>query len=135
MQIVVASGNIFRRELTSYILSEAGYCVSEARDLAGLLAALVGSTPLAMIVDAQLLKAGAGTAGSPLPQRSDIPLLWIATPGHEPLPAEAGGRPSDQVAWPFRPESLLERLAALLARVKGGLLEGAPSERLAGPAE
>jgi DNA-binding response OmpR family regulator len=133
MLIVVASGNIFRRELTSYILSEAGYAVSEARDVASLLATLGDSAPRAMIVDAQLHGDSPGAALPAIRQWSDIPLLWLAAP-EQPLPS-ADRRPSDQLAWPYRPESLLERLAALLARAEAGVLEGAGRERHTGSAE
>jgi CheY-like chemotaxis protein len=128
MLIIVASGNIFRRELTSYILSEAGYRVSEVTDIPALLATLGTSAPLALIVDAQLQGEGPGAALPIARQWSDIPLLWIAAPGQAPLPA-ANGRRSDSLAWPYRPESLLERLAALLGHAEGRLLERVPGER------
>ncbi len=134
MLIVVASGNIFRRELTSYILGEAGYRVSEARDVTTLLATLVTSTPLAMIVDAQLGGEGPGLALTAIRQRSAIPLLWITAPEQARGPAAADAHPCDQLAWPYHPETLLERLAALLARAEAGLL-GVPRERYAGSAE
>lgn len=134
MLIVVASGNIFRRELTSYILSEAGYAVSEARDVPSLLATLGDSAPQAMIVDAQIQGDSPAAALPAIRQRSDVPLLWLAAPEQAP-PAAADRRPSDQLAWPYRPESLLERLAALLARAEAAVLEGAGRERQAGSAE
>jgi DNA-binding response OmpR family regulator len=134
MLIIVASGNIFRRELTSYILSEAGYAVSEARDVPSLLATLGDSAPQAMIVDAQLHDDSPGAALPAIGQRSDVPLLWLAAPEQAPLPA-TDRRPSDQLAWPYRPESLLERLAALLARAEAAMLEGAGRERQAGAPE
>jgi DNA-binding response OmpR family regulator len=135
MLIVVASGNIFRRELTSYILGEAGYRVSEARDAATLLGTLFTSAPVGLIVDVQLQGDGPEATLEAIRQRSAIPLLWIAEDEQATGLLAADKHPADYLAWPYHPETMLVRFAALLARAESAAAADGQSQRYAGLTE
>jgi hypothetical protein len=105
MLIVVASNNIFRRELTSYTLIEAGHEVREIVEL-GQLAPFLGREQPDVIVadssiaDPELLLHIVG-------QYSFAPLLWIGRT------ESARSALLTCVDWPYQPEELLHSIERL----------------------
>lgn len=116
MRILVASGNIFRRELTSYEIGEAGYAVAEASDLPGLLEALSAGAPLAIVIDALLGGAEPGPTLQAVRGRSQAPILWMAEPALARQLLLVDARPADALAWPYQPDELRTRLTLLIGR-------------------
>lgn len=114
MLITVASGNIFRRELASYVLGEAGYQVDEARDLLALVAQLVITQPELLVIDLQLV-ANEPVLLKTVCVHTSAPLLWIVPAPSARPPSPADERPSDQLVWPFASHELLRRAEQLLA--------------------
>lgn len=135
MLIIVASANIFRRELTSYVLGEAGYRVSEARDRATLLASLSRSGPLLAVIDAQI--DGGAPAGllADIRRRSQVPLLWIAEPDAARSLLMGDEEPAAAIPWPYHPDDLLAQIGALRERLEARWASGMPRARYAGTAE
>lgn len=134
MRIAVASGNIFRRELTCYTLAEAGYGVAEASELQALLDGLAASPPRAIVLDAGL-GGDAGRALEAVRLRSQAPILWIAAaPFARPL-LMLDTRPADALPWPYPADELLARVALLLARAEADAYADGERARYAGSAE
>lgn len=106
MRIIVASANIFRRELTSYVLYEAGYAVAEAHSLDALVAMLGHTAPQAIVLDEQLHER-LDEACRAIRARTAAPILWLATAPH---PAADG----ETLPWPYTSADLRARLAQLI---------------------
>jgi DNA-binding response OmpR family regulator len=115
--IIVASANIFRRELTSYLLADAGYSVREARSLAELSALLALDSPRALVVDTQLDGAQPLALALLVRELSEAPILWMADPDTLGPRLDAPS-PHELTAWPFRSNQFLERLATLLQQAE-----------------
>lgn len=111
MQILVASSNIFRRELSTFVLSEAGYDVGEVVDRASLFLLLSAASPRLLVIDASL--SGADPLAFLLQIRSltDAPILWVSPQPF--LPGEAIDRFA-WVIWPYNTPDLLLQIARLL---------------------
>lgn len=131
MQIVVASGNIFRRELSIFVLSEAGYKVGEAHDAAALLELLAGAQPLLLVVDALLGRANLGELYRQVRERSQAPLLWIASDATD-APALPDSPRDDWVIWPYNPDDLLRRIASLIESAASDLISPPTRQTYAG---
>lgn len=134
MPIIVASSNLFRRELSSYILSEAGYTVYEAHDSAALLRCLEQVQPNLVLLDVWL----AGANGLDLTQHirryGPVPILVISNASALPGSSRSGnGSSNDTLSWPYQSEDLLAHVRALLphaARQRGSALAMAYEESL-----
>lgn len=135
MLIVVASGNIFRREFSSYILSEAGYEVDEARSSQDLIAALHARPPALIVLDQQIDGADPAVTLRAVRLLSEAPIIWIT--GQEALRSllMADQRPAELISWPFRGADLVAITATLLGRASADLVEPSLRERYAGSAE
>lgn len=116
MRILVASANIFRRELSSYILSEAGYSVDEARTTAALFAALRDQSPALIVLDCLFDDTEPGLILRVLRSLTAAPLLWIAESDHAAPLLLVDDRPADYITWPYQAEQLLGGIACLLGR-------------------
>lgn len=128
MQIVVASSNIFRRELSVYVVGEAGYQVSEARDSAGLIAAIQTCAPDLLIIDDVLLS---DVESPELLRRiravSSAPILWLAQGGREAAAhLMVASPPSDILPWPYNPDELIRRIDRLVVRHSPVIIPLAP---------
>lgn len=132
MLIIVASGNIFRREFSSYVLSDAGYLICEVRNLEGLLALLRARLPTLLLIDTQLGQADPAAALRAIRAHSAAPILWIAD---QPRPGEAELCPSDVISWPFQEDELLATVVALLEGSGIDLADLGRRERYAGSSE
>lgn len=111
MLIVVASNNIFRRELTSYTLLEAGHAIREIFDLHQLGQILGAEPPLLIIADISIAEA-ADVLGL-VRAHSRAPLIWIGRQGQVHVQDGA----IITLDWPHRPDELLtsiERLKPLI---------------------
>jgi DNA-binding response OmpR family regulator len=134
MRITVASSNIFRRELTCYMLAEAGYAVDETLHLPGLLESLAAGPPLAIVVDTQL-GCEPGHALEAVRLRSQAPILWIAEPPLARPLLMLDKRPADAIAWPYDAAELIERVVLLIGRAAADLHVDAERARYAGSSE
>lgn len=135
MVIIVASGNIFRREFASYILSEAGYRIDEVRKAEALLAALRDRPPVAVVLDLQLEGADPAATLRAVRLLSDAPILWMGEPRRTSLLLAADVRPGALVSWPFQGVELLDAVAALLEGDGARPADLAPRARQVGSAE
>jgi DNA-binding response OmpR family regulator len=115
MRVIVASANIFRRELTSFVLDEAGYHVGEACDLAALLASISAEAPIAIVLDAQLEQLPF-QARERVRRQTRVPILWLASPAVARPLLSGDELLSDALAWPYEPDDLRTRLARLLGQ-------------------
>lgn len=135
MQIVVASSNIFRRELSSYILSEAGYTIGEARNVEALLSMLRAGSPQLLIIDSQIDGAEPAHVLRALRHLTAAPILWLAEPGRARPLLMVDSRPGDFITWPYRSDELTHTVAGLLGRSVTALSEAQTPEHFAGSAE
>lgn len=116
MHIIVASSNLFRRELSSYILSEAGYAVCEVSDSDGLLRQIERLQPVLVILDHWLNGLGGLELTRAIRQRSLVPILTLtsqsslAENGH---PAAYG---DSSLSWPYQADDLLSKVRAMVGR-------------------
>lgn len=135
MLIVVASGNIFRRELSSYILGEAGYEICEARTVEGLLSHLRARRPDLLLIDLQL------EAGDPVAivravrHVSAAPIIWITDQLGPRQPPRAEQGQAGLISWPFRGDELAAAVAASLAPTRPSIIDPQLRERYAGSTE
>ncbi len=129
MVIVVASSNIFRRELASYHLAEAGHEVHEARTAEGLLDALRDRAPALAVIDQQIERDAPEATLRAVRQLGAAPIVWIADPERMGALPGDDGRPAAAVAWPFRGDELVATVATLLARDAEGLADCARGAR------
>lgn len=126
--IIVASTNIFRRELASYLLAEAGYRVGEARDLPALLTLSEATEVRAVVVDVQLEAVELPAIRHAIRGVSAVPILWLIEPDQAATIAPAG---SELAASPYAPGELVARLERLLQLADGPFKR----ERFVGAAE
>jgi DNA-binding response OmpR family regulator len=108
VDIIVASGNLFRLELTAYILAEAGYAIREAASAPALSRELAQAPAALLVLDSQLPDEDAWRAV----ECSGVPLLLIA---NARLPRTTG-RLQDTgkfVLWPYQHDDLLSRVSSL----------------------
>ncbi|MFV9505046.1 MAG: hypothetical protein AB4911_10835 [Oscillochloridaceae bacterium umkhey_bin13] len=115
MHIVVASANIFRRELSSYILSEAGYTLSEASSIASLMTNLRSHNVALLVLDTQLERDPGLLIGA-VRRLSVAPILWLGDHGLLRPLISADSQPSAALGWPYRADELTQQAAALLGR-------------------
>lgn len=135
MRILVASSNIFRRELTGFTLAEAGFAVAEASDLAGLLAALDGEPPLVLVLDPQIGGDAPGALLDAVRLRVRAPVLWIASDALARPLLMLDPRPADALDWPYSGDELLARVALLIGRAEADLARGPGRSRSLGASE
>jgi DNA-binding response OmpR family regulator len=109
--IIIASSNLFRLELSAYLLSEAGYAVIEAESPEALLRAVDDAPPSLIVFDSQL-DGGDPSLLHTLLQRAVAPVLVLGEVHAADLPAlQAGG--GDSIGWPYQNDDLVARAAVL----------------------
>ncbi|MCU0494370.1 MAG: hypothetical protein MUD01_22505 [Chloroflexaceae bacterium] len=114
MHIVVASNNLFRRELSAYILTEAGHTVHEVSDSSALLRCLEVLQPALVLLDYWLTGGQWRDMANAIHQRCPaniVPLLNDASLLGQASPA--GELEQHPIIWPFRAEDLLDRVATV----------------------
>lgn len=118
MEIIVASNNLFRRELSSFILSEAGYTVHEVSDSKTLLHCLNRIQPALIVLDARLGEANNGEVARYIRQQEDSILIMVlrstSTSFDKTTTLTMYG--DDQLDWPYQAEDLLLHVQSLLGR-------------------
>lgn len=121
MRIVVASGNIFRRELSVFVLSEAGHHVVDVSDAAALLEIAAVSEQQIMIVDVLLARGDPAGLRRQIGERARVPVLWMS---HSPADlADLPSLPSDAwVSWPYNPDDLVRQVVHLARAAAPDLL-------------
>jgi DNA-binding response OmpR family regulator len=107
MCIVVASNNLFRRELSSYVLSEASYHVYEASSSGSLLEVLHTNKPLLIVLDSSLDQATTVLVEQ-VRTLSNAPILWLHN--REAATVEEGA-----LHWPYNPNELLRQVQGLIS--------------------
>lgn len=135
MRVIIASGNIFRREFSSYILAEAGYEISEARTAEALMSILRAGTTATIVLDQHLDSDEPAVTLRAIRLLSDAPIIWIGDPSSVTPLVLLDQLPAESIQWPFRGDELSSAVAALLARSSAGLTKLAPRERQVGSAE
>jgi hypothetical protein len=110
MAIIVASNNIFRRELTSYTLIEAGYVVREVTSLRDLKLLLQQHASTLLIADSSIGQPA--EIAQALDQVIVAPLIWIGRYEQNPAPELAAW-----LDWPYQPNELLD-LVTLLSNAR-----------------
>ncbi len=115
MHIIVASSNVFYRELSSFILSEAGYAVHECQDAEAILHCIAQYQPDMVLLDARLAETSNSELIGCIRQHTGMPVMLIINAASKStLKVPAWG--DAQVAWPYQPEDLLDHVHALLDR-------------------
>lgn len=131
MPIIIASSNVFRRELSTFILGEAGYKVYEASDSATLLSLIEDINPSLVILDHWFGGLEASNLAQSIRRRTQVPILTLIT---RAVLAGDGtllqGSPGEYLIWPYQSDELLSRVVALCRRP---VIETIPSRFLAMP--
>ncbi len=126
MDIIVASSNVFHRELSSFILSEAGYTVHECSDGDGFLRCVTRVQPDMVLLDARISGANSLDLAREVRRQSHVPIMFLTNGVYSvPLPSLRACA-DDHVVWPYEPENLLAQVHALLYR--SGEVTPAPSK-------
>jgi DNA-binding response OmpR family regulator len=113
MEIIVAISNVLRRELSSFLLSEAGYTVYEASDRSMLLRFLDKTHPAMILLDAHLNGEDCTELVQHIRQMYPIPIMLLTRDAalcscsSLPLPGD------DCLDWPFQADDLLAHVGAL----------------------
>lgn len=116
MHIIVASSNVFYRELSSFILSEAGYAVHECHDAEAILRCITQFEPDMVLLDARLAETSSSEVMGCLRQHTGVPIMLIISAASKGTLQALAAWGDDQVAWPYQPEDLLDHVQALLHR-------------------
>jgi DNA-binding response OmpR family regulator len=117
MPIIVASSNVFRRELSSYLLIEAGYTVYEASDSASLGQYLEAIEPELVILDHWLNGTAEADPVQNVRQRCGAPILALTTRAFDTVGTVPFTTPTDDLlVWPYQSDELLSRVASLHRR-------------------
>lgn len=120
MQIIVASGNIFCRELSSFILSEAGYTILEVCDREGLLCCLDEHEPDMVLLDTRLLGSESMDVVSRIRHHRLIPILLLTNGISSRNALQTFGSCGDDcVHWPYQADDFLSHVRNLLCRFTG----------------
>lgn len=119
MNIIVASSNIFRRELSCFILSEEGYIVHEASDSAALLQYLGSVQPDLVLLDTRLGGMRYEDAVRTIRQYDTSVPIMILTASSSLLDTSAPGTmPGDALlTWPYQADDLLAHVQMLVRRL------------------
>jgi DNA-binding response OmpR family regulator len=113
MDIIVASSNLFRRELSSFILSEAGYTVHEVSTRKALVRSLDQLQPALILLDNDMNGNGEKDLVQDIRQRAGSVPLMLLTIGSVSFAAHTF---DDYLKWPYQAEDLLVRVQKLLCR-------------------
>ncbi|MBC8076686.1 MAG: response regulator [Chloroflexales bacterium] len=112
MGIIIASNNLFRLELSAYLLSEAGHTVHEIDSGDALLHALEHHSPCLIVLDSQLDRETPRSLLGLLLQRASAPVLVLG--GLHPTDLQAlRAQGGDAISWPYQNDDLVARAQAL----------------------
>lgn len=118
MQIIVASSHLFRRELSSFILSEAGYDVHEVSDSAALRECLQAIQPDLILLDMRLNEIDDSDTTELLQHHAQgVPVVVMTS--HSTLldsVSLAAGTPQMHINWPYTADDLLAYVSRVLRR-------------------
>lgn len=113
MDIIVASSNLFRRELSSFLLSEAGYTVHEVSTRKALVRSLEQLQPALILLDNDMNGNGEKDLVQDIRQRAGRVPLMLLTIGSVSLAAHTF---DDYLKWPYQAEDLVAQVQKLLCR-------------------
>lgn len=120
MRIVVASHHLFRRELSSFILSEAGYTVHEACNCHELLHHLMYTPIDIILLDSGLPGIEQHDIVQSLHQHASLPIIVITNgcPSlsgmHDDISVLLRDSIKTSVTWPYQADDLLSHIESLL---------------------
>lgn len=115
MKIIVASDNIFRRELSSFILSEAGYSVDEAPTQSALTLEEQGRKPDLLLLDDRLAERPGIEYIVRACEQANIPVLLLIANYRDALLSLGSLLTNhDCLTWPYEAEDLLRHVKAIL---------------------
>ncbi|NJP05893.1 MAG: response regulator transcription factor [Chloroflexaceae bacterium] len=115
MHIIVASHNLFRRELSSFILSEAGYTVHEATDSTSLCDYLHGMNPDLVLLDSHLLDKESQYLVQHLHQLATVPVMFLTSShGIAESATSWHTHATSYLTWPYEAQDLLAHVQALI---------------------
>jgi DNA-binding response OmpR family regulator len=120
MNIIVASSNIFRRELSCFILSEEGYTVHEASESAALLQYLDTVQPDLVLLDTRLGGMRYEDAVRYIRQHNtSVPVMILtASSSFFDTTSVASNAIGDALlTWPYQADDLVAHVHALVRRV------------------
>ncbi len=115
MNILVASSNLFRRELSSFLLSEAGHIVHEVKDSAALFQHLTRMRPHLILLDARLKGLETDEAANQIKHYAQHTPIMVLTNNSSLLGSVANlvTSGSMQLSWPYDADDLINRVQAL----------------------
>lgn len=116
MEIIVASSNLFRRELSSFILSEAGYTVHEANDSYTLLHWLDQTRPSLILLDERLKGSNEVDIAQCIRQHDGSVRIMVLTSSSALIESvqALSTLGDDHLKWPYQAEDLLSHVQTLL---------------------
>lgn len=116
MNIIVASSHLFRRELSCFILSEAGYTVYETRDRAAFSQCLERVRPDLIVLDTRLKGMSTSELDVILNQhKHTTPFVVLGNQNTLPGMAAVSGRMGiAYLTWPYQAEELLVQVQRFL---------------------
>ncbi|RRR75757.1 MAG: response regulator [Candidatus Viridilinea halotolerans] len=116
MQIVIASANVFRRDLSSTILNAAGYTCTEVRNVAALFTHLHETQFDLILIDYQIDETEPTRLLKLLRQQTQAPLVWMAEHIQALRLTTLDQGNSLVLAWPFQIEQLLQSVTTLIGQ-------------------
>lgn len=114
MRIIVASSNVFHRELSSFILSEAGYTIYECSDGATFLQYVNQVQPDMVLLDTRLSGGDTLDFARQARQQSGVPIMFLTNSSFTGALQTLFACGDDYLVWPYQPEDLLAHVDALL---------------------
>jgi DNA-binding response OmpR family regulator len=111
MDIIIASSNVFCRELSAYILSEAGYTVHEVNDGTMLMQCLSSNHAELVILDTRLAGVDSMGLARDIQKYWAIPIILLtngSSSTNQTSPLNQNG--NSYLAWPFQAEDLLAQV-------------------------
>lgn len=106
MDILIASRNVFRLELSAYVLSEAGYRVRECRDEDTLLQEITNQHLSLLLIDQQMLYSHDSDQIRLLAQQRNVQILLLTT-------QQVIQQLEECLVWPYQPQDLIARVRTL----------------------
>jgi DNA-binding response OmpR family regulator len=121
MNIIVASSNIFRRELSCFILSEEGYTIHEANDSAALLQYLDSVQPDLILLDTRLGGMSYEDAVRYIRKHETRVPIMILTASSSLLDTSGPGNIVGDalLTWPYQADDLVARVHTLVRGFSG----------------
>ena len=113
MRAIIASGNIFRRELSVYVLHDAGFAIEEVSNTDELLTRVQETAPDIALLDTALVEDPCHALAN-LRQLTNAPILWIDQVGKLPTTPSNPDHRVGCIRWPYHPNELISYVKRLM---------------------